>query len=246
MIEFPPGKPARAFDVSDGASNCRRNEDDYQQAPVGRDKFRPFARPDDATLTYLYKLKRVMQAFTTQVEDFHPSDYGAVLEKSFSEIKRNKQKEPKKKLRKQQQQGPQIQTNEGDDDDTKEASTSTKRFLRRKRFHNFSPNVLAHDFLSYRRLDRIYHRCTLRLKTTAEEEFFSESDSQLVKNRPFLVFSLTGDMFLYQQARRVIGLLIAILRGCIDIEILDCIFDEEVCTNFFCCTCFLRFNLTSL
>ena len=45
---------------------------------------------------------------------------------------------------------------------------------------------------------------------------------------PFVVFSLTGDIFLYEQARRVIALLIAILRGCIDIEILDCIFDEEV------------------
>ena len=31
----------------------------------------------------------------------------------------------------------------------------------RKRCHNFTKNVMAHEFLSYRRIDRFYHRGTL-------------------------------------------------------------------------------------
>lgn len=229
MPSFPPGVPARVFDASD-KSTARRDEDDYQEAPLGRE-FRPSVRPDDTTLTYLFKMKKVMQAFTTQVEDVNPNDSGAVLEKKFSEMKRNKQKEQprKKKQRKQAQQNPKTENNK---EETRSTKVTTKRFLRRKRFHNFSNRVLAHDFLSYRRLDRIYHRATLRLNSTYEDKTCSESDQQLVQNRPFVVFSLTGDIFLYEQARRVIALLIAILRGCIDIEILDCIFDEEVSLYF--------------
>ncbi len=225
MPSFPPGVPARVFDASD-TSTTRRNEDDYQEAPLGRE-FRPSVRPDDTTLTYLFKMKKVMQAFTTQVEDVNPNDSGAVLEKKFSEMKRNKQKEQprKKKQRNQARQNPKRENNK---EETRSTKAKTKRFLRRKRFHNFSNRVLAHDFMSYRRLDRIYHRATLRLNSTHEDKNCSQSDRQLVQNRPFIVFSLTGDIFLYEQARRVIALLIAILRGCVDIEILDCIFDEEV------------------
>jgi tRNA U38,U39,U40 pseudouridine synthase TruA len=242
MPSFPPGVPARVFDASD-TSTSRRNEDDYQEAPLGRE-FRPSVRLDDTTLTYLFKMKKVMQAFTTQVEDVNPNDSGAVLEKKFSEMKRNKQKEQprKKKQRKQAQQNPKTENNKEETGSTK---ATTKRFLRRKRFHNFSNRVLAHDFLSYRRLDRIYHRATLRLNSTYEDRTCSESDQQLVQNRPFVVFSLTGDIFLYEQARRVIALLIAILRGCIDIEILDCIFDEEVSLLQVLLFHILRFNLTS-
>jgi tRNA U38,U39,U40 pseudouridine synthase TruA len=245
MPSFPPGVPARVFDASD-TSTTRKNEDDYQEAPLGRE-FRPSVRPDDTTLTYLFKMKKVMQAFTTQVEDVNPNDSGAVLEKKFSEMKRNKQKEQprKKKQRKQAQQNSKTDNNEEETGSTK---ALTKRFLRRKRFHNFSNRVLAHDFLSYRRLDRIYHRATLRLNSAYEDKTCPESDQQLVQNRPFVVFSQTGDIFLYEQARRVIALLIAILRGCIDIEILDCIFDEEV--SLLLCTYvllshLLHFNLTS-
>jgi len=231
MISFPPGnKPSRAYDVGTGVN--RRKEDDYQEAPAARDKFRPSIRMDDATLTYLYNMKKVMQSFMTQVEDLDQNDSGALLEKRFSETKRKKQKEkkePKKRSRKQTQDS-KTNTKEGKNEGMEEADGSinlpAKRFLRRKRFHNFSPNVLAHDFLAYRRLDRIYHRATLRLDSTTEDS--SESDVQTkTRSRPFVVFSLTGDIFLYQQARRVIGLLIAILRGCIDIDILDCIFDEN-------------------
>ena len=232
MISFPPGnKPVRVTArTHDVGTVVDIKEDDFQEAPVVRDK-RPAIRPDDATLTYLYNMKKVMQAFATQVEDVDPNDDGAVLDKRFSETKRNKQKEqkePKKKKHRKQKEGPNTQTKKGKEEVKKEANDSTnlpaKRFLRRKRFHNFSPNVLAHDFLAYRRLDRIYHRGTLRLDSTTEDS--SKGDAQ-IDSRPFVVFSLTGDIFLYQQARRVIGLLIAIFRGCIDIDILDCIFDEN-------------------
>mmetsp|Transcript_19363 Transcript_19363/g.28025 ORF Transcript_19363/g.28025 Transcript_19363/m.28025 type:complete len:96 (-) Transcript_19363:1313-1600(-) len=33
--------------------------------------------------------------------------------------------------------------------------------LKRKRFHNFTSTVMAHEFLAYRRLDRFFHRATL-------------------------------------------------------------------------------------
>ncbi|KAL7494910.1 hypothetical protein ACHAWT_005058 [Skeletonema menzelii] len=242
MVTFPPGnKPVRVFDASTVAD--RRKEDDYVEAPVAqdRDKFRPSIRPDEDTLTYLYSMKKVMQAFTTKVEDLDKNDSGAVLEKKFSESKRikqkqhnsskqgkTKQKEPQKKKHRKQEQDHHSQLKECDDDDKKEAKDSAnlpaKRFLRRKRFHNFSPNVLAHDFLAYRRLDRFYHRGTIRLDSTTQDG--SKSDEH-TPSRPFVVFSLTGDLFLYQQARRVIGLLIAILRGCIDIDILNLVFDEN-------------------
>ncbi len=241
MISFPPGnKPVRAFDA--GAATDRRKEDDYIEAPVaGSRDFRPAVRPDCQSLTYLYSMKKVMQAFTTQVEEFDQNDSGAVLEKRFSESKRSKQKqynsakqyktkkkEPqKKKHRKQTQNSDTTQAKKCNEDGTEEIDDSKdlpgKRFLRRKRFHNFSPNILAHHFLASRRLDRIYHRGTIRLDSTTQD---SESDAYAA-SRPFVVFSLTGDIFLYEQARRVIGLLIAILRGCIDIDILDLVFDEN-------------------
>jgi len=243
MVSFPPAgnKPFRAFDA--GKTADRRKADDCLEAPEARDrdKFRPAIRPDQVTLTYLGLMKKVMQAFTTQVEDVDQNDSGAVLEKRFSDAKRNKQKqhssakqqkmkqkEPQKKKHRKQNQAPNTQDKKCNEEGTKEADDSTnlpaKRFLRRKRFHNFSPNVLAHDFLAYRRLDRIYHRGTIRLDSTTQ----GGSKSVLhAGSRPFVVFSLTGDLFLYQQARRVIGLLIAILRGCIDIDILDLVFDEN-------------------
>ena len=233
MVSFPPGnKPARVLPDA-GTAADRRKEDDYVEAPVNRDrdKFRPaIRRPDDATLTYLYNMKKVMQAFTTQVEDVDQNDSGAMLEKKFSESKRikqkqhnsskqdkKKQKEPQKKKHRKQKQ------DEGKKETNDQTNLPAKRFLRRKRFHNFSPNVLAHDFLAYRRLDRIYHRGTIRLDSTTQDGSKSEESTP----RPFVVFSLTGDLFLHQQARRVIGLLIAILRGCIDIDILDLVFDEN-------------------
>ena len=241
MVSFPPGnKPARAFATNKAD---RRREDDYQKAPISqdRDRFRPTIRPDEETLTYLFSMKKVMQAFTTQVEDMNENDPGALLDKRFSDTKRRKQKqhnsakqqktaekEPQKKKHRKQTQLSKMHSKEDNVKTMKEADSSnnlpSKRYLRRKRFHNFSPHVLAHDFLAYRRLDRIYHRGTIRLDAANDD---CSSNNVQTDSRPFAVFSLTGDIFLYQQARRIVGLLIAILRGCIDVDILDCIFDEN-------------------
>jgi hypothetical protein len=105
--------------------------------------------------------------------------------------------------------------------------------LRRKRFHNFTPFVMAHEFLAFRRLDRFYHRATLRFEPdggTAGAGSARLLASSGVKNsptRPFLVLSLNGDLFLTGQAPRVVGLFLAMAAGVIDDDIVDCVFDEK-------------------
>jgi hypothetical protein len=120
--------------------------------------------------------------------------------------------------------------------DDNESSTKTQRsrgnkgthVLRRKRFHNFTPFVMAHEFLAFRRLDRFYHRATLRFEPEIGDSMHLLSSS--VKNsptRPFLVLSLSGDLFLTGQAPRIVGLFIAMATGAIDDDIVDCVFDEK-------------------
>lgn len=46
-------------------------------------------------------------------------------------------------------------------------------------------------------------------------------------NRLFLEFGVLGDIFLTGQVQRMIGLFLAVARGLIDEDILECIFDEE-------------------
>jgi hypothetical protein len=90
--------------------------------------------------------------------------------------------------------------------------------LRRNRYHNFTPKVMAHEYLAYRRLDRFFHRCTVRCD---EGGNFTES------GRPFLGLSLSGDLFLNGQVARVVGLFVALARGVIDNDFVDCVFDEK-------------------
>lgn len=80
---------------------------------------------------------------------------------------------------------------------------------------------MAHDFLAFRRMDRFYHRATIRFDDLKVDIKYKN------QRRPFIVFSITGDQFLLGQVRGVIGLFLAIVRGNIDEEIIDCIFDEE-------------------
>lgn len=89
--------------------------------------------------------------------------------------------------------------------------------LKRKLYHNFSRSALAHDFLSYRRVDRFFHRATIRYS----------SMSQTASTRPFIILSAKGDLFLNGQFRGMIGLFIAIVHGLVDEAILDCVFDED-------------------
>jgi hypothetical protein len=122
--------------------------------------------------------------------------------------------------------------------------------LKRKRFHNFTPKVMAHEFFAYRRLDRFYHRATLRFPfrpgnsimesiptmttpaatgtgTDAATTITSTSVDSATTTTPFLVLSLTGDMFLMGQVCRVVGLFLAMANGYIDADFCDCVFDEE-------------------
>jgi hypothetical protein len=113
------------------------------------------------------------------------------------------------------------------------------KVLRRKRYHNFTPTVMAHEFLSYRRLDRFYHRATLRFgcdcrcngpKLPIDEPrnlYRDEKWKQEQMNRPFLALSMSGDMFLTGQACRVVGLFIALARGVVDDDFVECVFDEK-------------------
>ena len=82
---------------------------------------------------------------------------------------------------------------------------TTGNVLRRKRFHNFTHRGMAHEFLAFRRLDRFYHRATVRFND--------------IGDRPFMIDSLTGDLFLHGQIPRLVGLFIAIARGMIDEQI---------------------------
>lgn len=94
--------------------------------------------------------------------------------------------------------------------------------LKRKRYHNFTEKSMAHDYLTYRRLDRIYHRATMKFPCENHENSNSTG-----KNTTYIVLSMSGDLFLTGQACRVIGVLMALANGAIDPEFVNCVFDEN-------------------
>jgi hypothetical protein len=206
LQSFPPGN--RAYRVIDLSKTAEESEDAEPAFFFRNDTMPAFKRPNEHTLKYLSRLKKLMQgSFQTQVEELDSKDEGALLEKSMSENKRKNQKAPKKKRIRTVQQSNESsnQINEAETTNTEKVAdqpideaADVKRLLRRKRYHNFSPNVLAHDYLAYRRVDRFYHRGTIRL----DEDF---AECQMIQNRPFFVFSLKGDVILHQQCVRVVG-----------------------------------------
>jgi hypothetical protein len=106
------------------------------------------------------------------------------------------------------------------------------RILRRKRFHNFTENLMAHEYLACRRLDRLYHRATLRFSPRGDILSETDDDGDKRKVDPtdrtsFIVLSMNGDMFLKGQAVRIIGVFLAIANGVIDPAFADCVFDER-------------------
>ena len=113
----------------------------------------------------------------------------------------------------------------------KKKSTKSK-VLRRRRFHNFTPKSMAHDFFAYRRMDRMYHRATLRFpdslygRIEQQQKPFS-SKVTLNRHRPFVAISVSGDLFLHGQVCRVMGLLIALARRVVDEDFVECVFDEN-------------------
>lgn len=170
-------------------------------------------KTDEETRMYLFQLKKIMQSLTTQVVDLDLTDKAAVMEKNFSLQKRKaSSKKPKKgkKAKKEEE----IETS-SEPLDKSVVVTEQHRVLRRKRFHNFTPTLMAHEYLACRRMDRMYHRATLSFPSVDPKE------------KPFIVLSITGDMFLTGQACRVVGLFLALANHLIDREIIDCIFDES-------------------
>ena len=90
--------------------------------------------------------------------------------------------------------------------------------------------MMAHEFFAFRRMDRMYHRATLRFAKNVYDQVEMEHQASLThkldRNRPFLVISISGDLFLRGQICRVVGVLIALARGLIDEDFVDCVFDE--------------------
>ena len=204
-------------------------------------------RPSPPVLMYLHRMKKIMQRFSTHVVELDVDDAGAVLEKEFATKSRKRQKgkhqarrnEMRDEKRKREgkdggSKGDEPKESEEEAGDANQAideTTSTEKgeteekyknanVLKRKRYHNFSPRAVAHEYLSFRRMDRFYHKATIR--------YGGDEEGALGQNkRPFVLLSLTGDMFLNGQAQSVMGLFVAICQGIIDEDIIDCIFDEE-------------------
>lgn len=157
-------------------------------------------------LTYLHKLKKLMQAFCTQIVDV--------------EVRDGEEK-------KDQDEGnhEECKTSLSNESAQVKPTTTMRKKAMRRRYHNFTPRMMAHEYLSYRRLDRFYHRGTIR----ANEFQSNNIDISLKKrgNRPFFILSLKGDLFLNGLSRSMVGLFIAIVLGYIDEEIIECVFNEE-------------------
>lgn len=159
-----PRKP-KSFVVDDDDDDDDDNIEDEQSR-----------RMHANTLSYFLSMKQIMKRIST--------DADALLEKECHDAKRNKTKTTEK-------QGSSTADQTIDADEEPPSRPLSKRLLKRKRYHNFCPKILAHDFLAYRRVDRIYHRATLRPNCS--------SKSMMINNRPFIVISFTGDLFLQEQ-----------------------------------------------
>ena len=191
---------------------------------------------------FLHILKKTMQSLTTQIVKLDVSNTAAVEEKACSErkLKNQQSKKNHKKGKKRGRGGRGTSSQEsgtndmavGVEQETVNHHTSDvsnpecvpksqptkkrkeKHVLMRKRFHNFTPKLMAHEYMAFRRLDRMYLRSTLR---------FESDENQM----PFLVLSLNGDLFLTGQVPRLIGVLIAIVNRMVDAEFIDMVFDER-------------------
>jgi hypothetical protein len=204
-------------------------------------------KPDESAKLFMVKLKNLMKLLTTRIvkinvteAEFHSKK---VKHEKGQKHKKNK-KESKRKQKDREEQGTKDITNQsltaskggsskgiGDskkgssDKPTSKTSGPTmkvKNVLKRKRYHNFTEKSMAHDYLTYRRLDRIYHRATMKFPTENDE-----TSNGVGKSTTYIVLSMSGDLFLTGQACRVIGVLLALANGVIDSDFVDCVFDEN-------------------
>lgn len=154
-------------------------------------------------LTYLHHCKRKMQSLCT-----------GFVEVELDEIDKDENGEEKK-----------IEDGDTNEKAPKGNKTGVVKKMKRRRYHNFTPKMMAHEYLAYRRLDRVFHRATIRSREF--EKNIPGLDIQSIDSRPFVVLCLKGDMFLNGQASAILGLFIAITLGFVDDDIIDCIFDED-------------------
>jgi hypothetical protein len=182
----------------------------HLSSPVDEEK--NMVRPDVPVKIYLGKLKKIMQMISTQIIELDTNDKAAVLEKGFSLQKRKGQTQKSNQKNKKNDS-----KSRGKDKSVTTVVKSSEgcKVLKRKRFHNFTESVMAHEYLAYRRLDRVYHRACLRFPLL-------ESSN----DKPFIVLSLNGDLFLTGQVLRIVGLFLALANGLIDTDFVDCVFDE--------------------
>mmetsp|Transcript_18121 Transcript_18121/g.20910 ORF Transcript_18121/g.20910 Transcript_18121/m.20910 type:complete len:770 (-) Transcript_18121:7-2316(-) len=180
-------------------------------------------------LNFLFKEKKTMQLLTTSIVDFDPADKASAQEKEFHSIKQKRYKQQSKKNQYEVVQGINkekiIERKDENKDDAKKpnktvSASRIKKLLQRRRFHNFTPRLMVHEYMAFRRLDRFYHRATI---IRQGDTICSNNDT----NEIFFCFGLTGDLFLNGQVCRLVGLLVALLRGVVDEEFVDCIFDED-------------------
>jgi hypothetical protein len=144
-------------------------------------------RPDSTTLHILTMLKKLMQRFTTNIEEFTILNKETVTEKkktshnkkpekgkvSISEKKKKKKNyAPVDGITEKTQSKKNVENNlkstNGKASSVNEEVTAGSQgkekvfVLRRKRYHNFTPHAMAHEFLAFRRMDRFHHAATER------------------------------------------------------------------------------------
>jgi len=114
--------------------------------------------------------------------------------------------------------------------------TASKKKNVKRHYHNFTFHGMAHENIVHRRMDRFYHRSTIRASdlnssTVSVSVAMDNHPSKynMRNRRPFIVFSLKGDSLLTGQIRGMIGLYVAIVRGYISKDIIECMLDPEYC-----------------
>ncbi len=188
------------------------------------EKKRAFQRkkPKRTTNDFLHTTKLEMKESNQQIVDKLNGDDqfkdNCIIENDDDTINNeNRRKSSTKKSRNKNDQNSKKNKN----------MTDKKNVLRRRRYHNFSPRAMAHEFLTYRRVDRFYHRGTYRFEDKKLCSSPAQHDMIQQQNRPFALLSISGDNFLNGQVRSMIGLFLAITRGAISEDIIECMFDEE-------------------
>ena len=110
--------------------------------------------PGGSVKAYLNRMKKIMKRITTPPDD---NDDTAQLGEVYAVEKR------KAKQKKGHENSSSNAANRNEESHDSKPQPSSKRVLKRRRYHNFCPSILAHDFLSFRRVDRMYHRATIRV-----------------------------------------------------------------------------------